>query len=182
MTTPPHDHRRAAADRRARVAVLTVSDSRNETTDGGGNVIVQLVEAEGHEVSDRRLVRDDPKAIESTIADWLGNQKSKIENRKSPQAILTTGGTGLAPRDTTVDVVERLIDQRRGKPIPGFGELFRQLSFTEIGPAAMLSRATAGLIGDTLIFTLPGSPHAIELALSRLILPELPHLLWERSR
>jgi molybdenum cofactor biosynthesis protein B len=93
-------------------------------------------------------------------------------------AIFTTGGTGIARRDTTVEVVSRLLD----KPLEGFGELFRMLSWDQVGPAAMLSRAVAGLAGETLIFAMPGSTAAVDLAMSKLIVPELPHLIWERRR
>lgn len=184
MSTSTADHRRAAADRRARCAVLTVSDTRTPDTDAGGKLIRQLLTDAGHDVIDHTIVKDDPRQIEQQLAAWLPNQESSITNQKSPQVILTTGGTGIAPRDTTVEIVKRLLD----KELEGFGELFRMLSYQEVGPAAMLSRAVAGLSAPgsqgngTFIFTLPGSPNAVRLAMEKPILPELPHLLWERSK
>jgi molybdenum cofactor biosynthesis protein B len=118
----------------------------------------------------RALVRDEPTAVHARLVEWLGAAEAEV--------ILTTGGTGIARRDTTVEVVERLLDRR----IDGFGELFRMLSFREVGAAAMLSRALAGLAGRTAVFALPGSPAAVRLALDELILPELPHLLRELRR
>ena len=137
----------------ARCAVITISDSRTPETDKGGDLVVSLLEAAGHVVDQRLLVRDDP----ATITD--------------------AGGTGIAPRDRTIEVLGPRLDRE----LPGFGELFRQLSFEEIGAAAMLSRALGGVIASTdlheaLTFALPGSPKAIELALSQLILPQLDHM------
>jgi len=150
--------------------VLTISDTRTPATDSGGTVIVEALEAADHTLAARAIVRDQPPAIEAQLRAWIAEP--------GVQAILTTGGTGIARRDTTVEVVERLID----RPIPGFGELFRMLSYPQVQAAAMLSRALAGLCGDTVIFALPGSPDAVRLAMERLIIPELPHLLWERDR
>lgn len=180
MTPSPSttQHRAAAADRRARCAVLTVSDTRTAETDKGGKLIIEQLEAAGHEVVAYEIVRDEPAQVEQTLTRWLSNQEASIKNQKSPDAILTTGGTGIAARDTTVEVARRFID----KELEGFGELFRMLSWEEVGPAAMLSRAVAGLAGETLLFTLPGSTNAVGLAMSKLIIPELPHLIWERAR
>lgn len=164
-------HRAAAADRRARCAVLTVSDTRTPETDKGGKLIIEQLEAAGHEVAAYEIVRDEPDAIETRLQDWL-HQTPAFD------AILTTGGTGIAARDTTVEVARRFIN----KELEGFGELFRMLSWEEVGPAAMLSRAVAGLSGETLLFTLPGSTNAVGLAMSKLIIPEMPHLIWERAR
>ncbi|MEO1235261.1 MAG: molybdenum cofactor biosynthesis protein B [Planctomycetota bacterium] len=183
MSTPAADHRQAAADHRARCAVLTVSDTRTPDTDVGGRLIREHLAQAGHDVVDHAIVRDESIAIDQQLQYWLTPPESAApEAAAPPHAILTTGGTGVARRDTTIEVVEALID----KPLPGFGELFRVLSHQEIGAAAMLSRATAGLAtapqGDCFLFALPGSPHAVELALTQLILPELPHLVWERGR
>lgn len=184
MSDSTTQHRRAAADRRARCAVLTVSDTRTPDTDAGGKLIRQLLADAGHDIIDHQIVKDEPDEIESQLQAWLSPQASPL----TPQVILTTGGTGIAPRDTTVEIVQRLLAPPHGKTLEGFGELFRMLSYQEVGPAAMLSRAVAGLSapgnqGDgTLIFTLPGSTNAVRLALEKLILPELPHLLWERGR
>ena len=169
MSEATTQHRAAAADRRARCAVLTVSDTRTPETDKGGRLIIDQLEAAGHEAVEYLIVRDEPAQIENQLRAWLDAK---------PDVILTTGGTGISSRDTTVEVARRLLD----KELEGFGELFRMLSYEEVGPAAMLSRAVAGLAGDTLLFTLPGSTNAVGLALTKLILPELPHLIWERAR
>ncbi|MDX1501403.1 MAG: MogA/MoaB family molybdenum cofactor biosynthesis protein [Thermoanaerobaculia bacterium] len=170
MSKATDEHREAAAGRTAACGVLTVSDSRTPETDRGGDLLVELLVAAGHTVAAREWVADDPMAVGRVIGEWIRDEGVEV--------VLTTGGTGLSSRDGTVEVVLRYLDKR----IDGFGELFRMLSFEEIGPAAMLSRAVAGLAHETLLFALPGSPAAIRLALDRLILPELPHLLFERSR
>lgn len=160
------EHRNQAAGRTARIGVLTVSDTRTLATDSSGRVIQRLLAQAGHEVVERQIVADEPEAIGDQLDTWI--QRSDID------AAVLTGGTGLARRDTTIEVVQRRLD----KPLDGFGELFRMLSWEQIGPAAMMSRATAGLSGTTLVFALPGSSAAVRLAMSRLIVPELPHLLW----
>lgn len=163
-------HKRSAAGRSASCAVLTVSDSRTRESDTGGQAILRELAAHGHRAAAYEIVRDDPEEIRRRLEAWIADA--------AVQVILTTGGTGISRRDTTIEVVERLLD----KPLDGFGELFRMLSWQEIGSPAMLSRAVAGLAGETFVFSMPGSPNAVGLALARLILPELPHLLWERSR
>jgi len=165
------DHHRAAADRRGRCAVLTVSDTRTAATDRGGDTVADALTAAGHTVEQRKLVPDEPDAVHAALRGWL-------DAATPPDVILTTGGTGIARRDTTVEVARRLID----KELEGFGELFRMLSYEQVGPAAMLSRAVGGLAGETLLFVLPGSVNAVTLAMEKLIVPELPHLVWERSR
>lgn len=164
------EHREKAQGQSARCAVLTVSDTRTRENDAGGRFIRDSLEAAGHAVVEQEIVRDDPPAIDAQLRAWLASPGLDL--------ICTTGGTGIARRDTTIEVVERLIDKR----LEGFGELFRMLSFDQVGPAAMLSRATAGLAGETLLFAMPGSPAAVELAMTRLIVPELSHLVWERRR
>ncbi len=164
------EHRDKAAGQVARCAVLTISDTRDKTTDKGGRTIIDALEAAGHAIVAYTIVKDEAADIEAQLRDWLAGD--------TIDAILTTGGTGIARRDTTVEVVGRLLD----KPLEGFGELFRMLSWDQVGPAAMLSRAVAGLAGETLIFTMPGSTAAVDLAMSKLIVPELPHLIWERKR
>ena len=154
----------------ARCAVLTVSDSRRRETDSGGDLVVERLAAAGHEVAARDLVKDEPHDVGRVVAEWIRDREIQV--------VVTTGGTGLAKRDGTVDVVERFLDKR----IDGFGELFRMLSWEQVGAAAMLSRAVGGLAQGTLIFALPGSRAAVELALDKLIVPELPHLLFERRR
>ncbi len=150
--------------------VLTVSDSRTPETDSGGDLIVATLEAAGHEIHARELVKDEPSEIGRLLGEWFRAPEVEV--------VLTTGGTGIARRDGTVEVVERFLDKR----LDGFGELFRMLSWEEIGSAAMLSRAVAGIAYDTLVFALPGSKAAVRLALEKLIVPELPHLLFERRR
>jgi molybdopterin adenylyltransferase len=150
--------------------VLTISDTRTDQNDTSGQAIAQLLEADGHHVAGRRIVRDDPKAIRDTLVAQLGNPGTQI--------IITTGGTGITSRDSTYEVVSGLLDKR----LDGFGELFRVVSYQEIGPAAMLSRACAGTADGKLIISLPGSEHAVRLAMTKLILPELGHLVRELSR
>jgi molybdenum cofactor biosynthesis protein B len=163
-------HRRAAAGATAICAVLTVSDTRTADDDPSGDLIVERLSACGHEICDRRWVQDEPNDIGRELSRWL------VDGRV--QVIITTGGTGIGPRDTTVDVVERFLDTR----LDGFGEIFRVLSYEQVGSAAMLSRAVAGLARGVVVFALPGSRAAVELALDRLIVPELPHLVVEKER
>ncbi|MEM9419927.1 MAG: molybdenum cofactor biosynthesis protein B [Planctomycetota bacterium] len=171
MSESTAQHRAASADQRARCAVLTVSDTRTKETDKGGKLIIEHLEAAGHAIGAYEILPDEPTAIELQLTTWLATQPPF-------DAIITTGGTGIASRDTTVEVARRHLD----KELEGFGELFRMLSWEEVGPAAMLSRAVAGLAGETLVFTLPGSSNAVGLAMTKLIIPELPHLIWERAR
>ena len=170
MSESAERHRSAAAGRTAGCGVLTVSDSRGPENDTGGDLVAERVVAAGHRVVVRDWVRDEPLEIGKALGEWMA--------RSDVDVILTTGGTGISRRDTTVEIVERFLDKR----LDGYGELFRALSYEEIGAAAMLSRAVAGLARGVFLFTLPGSTAAVELALDRLILPELPHLLWERQR
>ena len=150
--------------------VLTISDTRTEHNDTSGRAIAELLEGNGHRVSGRRIVRDDPAAIRETLLAELRNPAAQI--------IITTGGTGITSRDSTYEVVSGLLDKR----LEGFGELFRVVSYQEIGPAAMLSRACAGTADGKLILSLPGSENAVRLAMTKLILPELGHLVRELSR
>jgi molybdenum cofactor biosynthesis protein B len=150
-----------------RVAVVSVSDTRTVETDEGGALVQTLTARAGFSVVARELVRDDPDTIRVRVHDLAASG--------GVDAILLTGGTGIAARDGTVDAVAPLFARR----LDGFGELFRMLSFAEIGPAAMLSRATAGIVDGVVIFLMPGSPAAVKLALERLILPELSHLVGE---
>ena len=163
-------HRELAKNQSAACAILTISDTRTEATDEGGKIIRQALEAAGHTIKAYAIVKDEPKQIDAQLRAWLGDA--------SLHAILCTGGTGIARRDTTIEVVERLLD----KKLDGFGELFRMLSWDQVKAAAMLSRATAGLAGETLLFAMPGSTNAVRLAMEKLIAPELSHLVWERRR
>ena len=161
------DHRRDAP---ASIAcfVLTVSDTRTEATDTSGDAIVHALEQAGHHLAARRLVRDEPETVREVILHHAG----------TVDVVIATGGTGLTSRDSTYEAIAGVLHKR----IDGFGELFRALSFAEIGSAAMLSRACAGTIGRTAIFSLPGSENAVRLAMSRLILPELGHIVRELRR
>jgi molybdopterin adenylyltransferase len=158
---------REAAPEHVRLAVLTISDSRTPETDTGGDTIQELMEAAGHEVVSRDIVQDDAAVIQDTLVELLG--------REEVDAVVTTGGTGIAARDTTYEVVSRMIE----KKLDGFGELFRMLSYEEIGAAAMLSRATAGAVGTKFVASLPGSRNAVRLAVEKLLVPELAHVVFE---
>jgi len=176
------EHERAAADATAsdpvRCAVLTVSDTRTPETDRGGDTADRILRASGHLVVERGIVRDDAAEIRAAVEAWLRDHDI--------HAVITTGGTGISKRDTTVEIVRSLLDVE----LEGFGELFRMLSFNEVGAAAMMSRAVGGLVGcnggtgasETLLFAIPGSVNAVQTAVERLIAPQLAHLVWERRR
>ncbi|MDI3269732.1 MAG: molybdopterin-binding protein [Bacillota bacterium] len=151
-------------------AFCTVSDTRRGQEDRSAEVFMEKMAGAGHEVRHRAQVPDEKEAIRRVVAGWLADPHL--------DAIVTSGGTGLSGRDVTVAALRPLLD----KEIPGFGELFRWLSFQEIGPAAMLSGALAGAAAGKLLVILPGSPKAVALALDKLLLPELSHLLWEIRR
>jgi molybdopterin adenylyltransferase len=151
-----------------RCFVLTISDTRTAATDTSGDAIVDLLTGGGHVIAGRRIVRDDPAAVRDVVQSVTG----------TADVILTTGGTGITARDSTYEAITALFDKR----LDGFGELFRMLSYAEIGAAAMLSRATAGSIETTAIFSLPGSEHAVRLAMTKLILPEIGHVVGELRR
>ncbi|EGQ3452616.1 molybdenum cofactor biosynthesis protein MoaB [Staphylococcus pseudintermedius] len=165
-------HTNVKLERPIRCAVLTVSDTRTTETDKGGQSVQTLLQTADFEVEIQHymIVKDELTAIQSTVQQWLTGDVD---------VIVTTGGTGIAPRDVTIEAVTPLLD----KEIEGFGELFRYLSFTEdVGTRALLSRAVAGTEKRTLIFCLPGSTGAVKLALNRLILPELTHLVYEMNK
>jgi molybdenum cofactor biosynthesis protein B len=167
--TVPEEHK-ARAPTYARVYVLTCSDTRTEATDEGGRYIRERLVELGHVHAGSAIVKDEPALI---------LQQLDHAHLEGAQAVLLTGGTGLSKRDSTFEAVAAAI----ARPIPGFGELFRSLSYAEIGSAAMLSRALAGVRADgLLIFAMPGSPAAVRLACERLIFPELTHLLEELGR
>jgi len=166
--SPSAEKHRAQSPQTVRCFVLTVSDTRTLETDEGGALLVSLLESAGHVVVNRQVVKDSAGAIESTV-------RAAVYHRDEPEAIIVTGGSGIGPCDVTPEALRPLLT----KELPGFGEIFRMLSWQEIGGAAMLSRAFAGLLGRTLLFALPGSPHAIQLAMDKLILPELGHLVRE---
>jgi molybdopterin adenylyltransferase len=165
-----HLEHKAGAPASVGCYVITVSDTRTEQTDTSGRAIVELLTAAGHRIVGRTIVTDDPHLIRGAI-------KRQLENA-DVQAIITTGGTGITSRDGTYEVVSEILQ----KHIDGFGELFRMLSYEEIGSAAMMSRACAGLAGGRIVASLPGSEAAVRLALERLLVPELGHLVREASR
>ena len=153
------------------IAILTVSYTRTIETDKGGNTVEHFVLAANHSVKDRAIVIDDYNSIRNTLIPWC--------NDESIDVIITTGGTGIAARDVTIEAVKSLFE----KQIPGFGEIFRYLSYTEdIGTKAIASRAEAGVNTNTLIFSIPGSVGAVTLAMSQLIIPEMPHLVREITK
>lgn len=161
---------RASAPASVRCAVLTVSDTRTPETDSSGAMIREMLGFAGHGIAVYRIVPDEPDQIRRILMEWIA--------RGDIQAILSNGGTGIAARDTTYDAIASLLDKR----IDGFGELFRMLSWQEVGAAAMLSRAVAGVAGGTLIVAMPGSTNAVRLALTKLIVPELGHLVYEIAK
>ena len=161
------DHRKTAATA-VRCAVLTVSDTRAPETDVSGRAIVELLEAAGHVVARRQILHDEPRDVRDAVQGLIGEV----------EVIITTGGTGVSSRDSTYEAIAGLLE----KHVDGFGELFRALSYQEIGSAAMLSRAAAGTARATAIFLLPGSENAVRLAMTKLIVPEVGHIVRELRR
>ena len=164
------EQHRAAAPEQVRCAVVTVSDTRTVETDRSGQLIQEKLRAAGHEIMDYAIVKDEPDQIIDAL--------SRLVAHPECDAIIFNGGTGIARRDTTFDAV----DARLQKRLDGFGELFRSLSYAEIGAAAMLTRATAGVINGTVIFLTPGSSNAVALAMDKLIGPELAHVVFEMRK
>jgi molybdenum cofactor biosynthesis protein B len=160
-------HTSAANPIRANCAVVTLSDTRSADTDTSGKRIAELLESDGHRVAGSWIIPDDPQQLAPLLDELIA--------RPTVDVILTNGGTGVSRRDNTIAVVE----SKLSLPLPGFGELFRMLSWEQIGSGAMLSRAAGGVANGTLLFAMPGSTKAVELAMQRLILPELRHLLFE---
>jgi molybdenum cofactor biosynthesis protein B len=152
------------------VAVITVSDTRTPATDKAGDLIVSLAEGAGHHVSERTIVPDGSEQLKPLL--------ESLSSRAELHAVLVTGGTGISPRDQTYETVVPLLT----KVLSGFGELFRMLSYAEIGPACLMSRAVGGLIGQTVVLVMPGSRAAVALAMNKIILPELPHLVREARK
>ncbi|MFN3266942.1 MAG: molybdenum cofactor biosynthesis protein B [Deinococcales bacterium] len=165
------EQHRQTAQKQIRAAVLTISDSRTLETDSSGAFLAQALLEQEHLVLARAIVKDDPEAILAQLEQWLSTDV---------QVIFSTGGTGITKRDNTIPVIESLLE----KPMPGFGELFRMLSYQEVGAAAMLSRATGGLAkgGKCLIFAMPGSLNAVKTAWKGIFAKELPHLVHEVVR
>jgi len=167
MTLTAHRQR---PTRSARCWIATFTDTRTAQTDTGGELVRALVEEAAHTVLGSSILREERTTLQQGIRSALAQPDLDV--------LLCTGGTGIAPRDLAYDVLQEIYE----RPLPGFGELFRMLSWHEIGSASRLSRASAGIVPRTLIFSIPGSRGAIELALRQLILPELPHLLGELQR
>ena len=160
---------KAAALGSIKVAIITISDSRTPETDPNGVYLRKQIIELGHRIGDYRVIPDDPERLAEALEEVSGS---------GAQVLLLNGGTGISKRDNTFDALSQHLD----KVIPGFGELFRMLSYEQVGSAAMLSRAIAGTYRDLIVFSTPGSPKAVRLAWEKLILPELQHMVWEKSR
>ena len=165
-----HVEHKRQAPQSVRCYIVTISDTRTEETDTAGRAIAELLASAGHEVIGHAIVKDDPELVRGAIERQLSTPDVDV--------IITTGGTGISARDSTYEVVSSLLQKR----LDGFGELFRMLSYHEIGPAAMMSRACGGIARGKVILSLPGSVNAVQLAMTKLILPELGHLVREASR
>ena len=163
------EHKHHAAKQVA-CMVITISDTRTEDTDTSGQVIVKLLEQNGHRLVKKVIVPDEPKEIRTLLQEGIVSE--------GIQAIICNGGTGISIRDRSYEAIDDVLEKR----LDGFGELFRMLSYQEIGSAAIMSRATAGIAGTTVIFSTPGSKGAVKLAMEKLILPELGHILWELGK
>ena len=159
-----HEHSKKAATSLG-IMVITVSDTRDETTDQSGQLIKEMLAGAGHRTVGYQIVKDEPNEIEDLLRQTL--------RRKDLQVIILNGGTGIAPRDGTYEVVNRLMQKR----LDGFGEIFRYLSYQDIGSAAIMSRACAGIAGDKVMISLPGSKGAVQLAMGQLVLPEMGHMV-----
>ena len=158
------------APRVVRCAVLTVSDTRTVDTDTGGRAVASLLTSAGHQVVDATIAKDDAVQVRGLISTWL--------DRSDVDVVITTGGTGITSRDTTYEAIDSLIEKR----LDGFGELFRMLSYEQVGAAAMMSRATAGLTRRRIIIALPGSEAAVRLAMDKLVVPELAHMVQQAQK
>ncbi len=172
---PSHSHQahrehKDLAPRRVSCVVITCSDTRTEETDTSGQLIRRLLTEHGHAVVGSHLIKDEPAEIQKLVEGATADQKV--------QAIIINGGTGLSRRDSTFEAVDAMLEKR----LDGFGELFRHLSYKEIGSPAMMSRATAGLVRGRIVFSTPGSESAVRLAMEQLILPELGHIIGELSK
>jgi molybdopterin adenylyltransferase len=159
------EEHKAKGKRSINCFVLTVSDTRDETTDTSGQLIKSLLAAENHQLAGYRIVKDEPEQIAALLRDAL--------NQKEVEAIIVNGGTGISPRDGTYEVIVKLLEKR----LDGFGEIFRFLSYQDIGSAAIMSRAVAGSAQGKVLISLPGSKGAVGLAMEKLILPELRHMV-----
>jgi len=165
-----HEQHQAQGPPVARCAVITVSDTRTLADDTGGQTLIDHLAAAGQAIIRREIIPDEPARMRPLL--------ESLRDSADVDAILVTGGTGIASRDQTYETVSSLLD----KPLPGYGEIFRLLSYQEIGPAAILSRAIGGLLGRKVLLTMPGSPAAVRLAMEKIIIPQLSHLLREARR
>ncbi|WP_425616302.1 molybdenum cofactor biosynthesis protein B [Anatilimnocola sp. NA78] len=170
MSLPIHEQHQQQAPVSLAVAVITVSDTRTAETDTGGQTVIDHLQAAGHQLAARHIIKDDPGPMRELLL--------QLAERSEIAAILLTGGTGISSRDQTFETVSALLE----KPLPGYGELFRQLSYAEIGPAAILSRATGGVMRGKVVLTMPGSPNGVRLAMEKIIIPQLRHLVREAGR
>jgi molybdopterin adenylyltransferase len=152
------------------VFVLTISDTRNEQTDTSGRAIKDLLSSAGHRVVDKIIVKDEPSQVAGRVRQQAASGEADV--------IITTGGTGITSRDSTFEAIDGLLEKR----LPGFGELFRMLSYQDIGSAAMMSRACAGTLGKVVVVALPGSESAVRLAMTKLLIPELGHLVQQARK
>ena len=166
----PDAEHKSHAPRSIRCFVLTVSDTRTEQNDTSGDAIADMLRAAGHQVIGRTIVKDDPTAVRDTVHRQIVSG--------DVQVVITTGGTGITSRDSTYEAIASLLEKR----LDGFGELFRMLSYAEIGAAAMMSRATAGLAHGCIVAALPGSESAVRLAMEKLLIPELGHLMQQAMK
>ena len=164
------DHREKAGHGPVTVAIVTVSDTRTPETDANRQYVERRMTELGHQVAAYRLIKDEPDQVAAAL--------DELAALPDVQIILFNGGTGISRRDTTFDVISRMLE----KTLPGFGELFRMLSWNEVGAAAMLSRATAGVYRGKFVASVPGSPNAVQTAVEKLIIPEINHLAWELAR
>lgn len=165
-----HLEHKSAAPASIGCAIITCSDTRTPETDISGQLIRKLLEGQGHRVVEYQVVKDEPYQIQLRVA--LGTINPAV------QAIIVNGGTGIARRDSTFEAVNAMLEKR----LDGFGQLFRVLSYQEIGSAAIMTRATAGTISGRVVFSIPGSEHAVRLAMEKLILPELGHMIQQLTK
>jgi molybdenum cofactor biosynthesis protein B len=170
MDRPSHQQHKAHAPTKVRCLVITCSDTRTADTDTSGRLIMKLLAEQGHETAGYHIVKDEPAQIIATITAGLAND--------AVQAVIVNGGTGISRRDSTFEAVDALLEKR----LDGFGEIFRYLTYQDIGSPAIMSRATAGIVKGRILFSTPGSENAVRLAMEKLILPELGHLVKELTK
>ena len=170
MGTPSHKEHKSHAPRSVGCMVITCSDTRTTDTDTSGQLIQKLLTEQGHQIAAYHLVKDEPSQIKARISEAVANE--------AVQAIIINGGTGISRRDSTYEAVDAMLEKR----LDGFGEVFRYLTYQNIGSPAIMSRATAGIIKGRVLFSTPGSENAVRLAMEKLILPELGHLVKELTK